>query len=154
VVDSSGSQRWLKPEDVAPPKLSGDFSASYTLDDQVRLIGYDLDTSNAEPGGEVVVTLYWEALLPIPANKQVFVHLYDGYMWAQHDGAPECGINPTTRWEPGQIIADPHILLLPVDLSVNNVPLLVGMYDLISEDRLIVSENGKDFIYLTDVEFQ
>ncbi len=154
VVDSSGSQRWLKPEDVAPPKLSGDFSASYTLDDQVRLIGYDLDTSNAEPGGEVVVTLYWEALLPIPVNKQVFVHLYDGYMWAQHDGAPECGINPTTRWEPGQIIADPHIISLPVDLSVNNVPLLVGMYDLISDDRLIVSENGKDFIYLTDVEFQ
>ena len=150
-VDSSEYQRWLTPDEAAPPHTFGTFPVEATLDGQVRLLGYDLDLSNARPGGDIIVTLYWEALETIPRNKQVFVHLFDGFMWAQHDGAPECAINPTTRWEVGQIIPDPHILELSDEMEVDNVPLLVGMYDLISKDRMRVVETGEDFIYLTDV---
>lgn len=150
--DSSDFQRWLTPEEAVPPRPIGTYPVDATLDGQVRLIGYDLDISDARPGGEIAVTLYWEALRPISQNKQVFVHLYDGFMWAQHDGAPECAINPTTRWEPGQIVADPHILELPEVMEVDTVPLLVGMYDLITNDRMRIESSGEDFIHLTDLE--
>ena len=39
-----------------------------------RLLGYDLDLSEAVPGGQLIVTLYWEALAPMELNNQVFVH--------------------------------------------------------------------------------
>jgi hypothetical protein len=151
-VDASNFQRWLTPEEVAPPRLTGANPVNAILDGQVRLLGYDLDLTDARAGGEIAVTLYWEALGPITQNKQVFVHLYDGYMWAQHDGAPECAINPTTRWEPGQIVVDPHLLELPEVMKIDEVPLLVGMYDLISNDRMRIVGSGDDFIYLQDIE--
>ncbi len=151
-VDATKFQRWLTPEEATPPRQTGAYPVNATLDGQVRLLGYDLDLSDAKPGGEITVTLYWEALGPISQNKQVFVHLYDGFMWAQHDGAPECAINPTTRWEPGQVVADPHLLELPEVMEIDKVPLLVGMYDLISNDRMRILGSGDDFIYLTDIE--
>jgi hypothetical protein len=54
--------------------------ASYTLGEEVRLLGYHLDTADAHPGGAIHLVLYWEALRPIKANYQVFNHLYDGTM--------------------------------------------------------------------------
>lgn len=151
-ADASNFQRWLTPEEAAPPRPTGTYPVDATLDGQVRLLGYDLDLSNARPGGKIAVTLYWEALSPISQNKQVFVHLYDGYMWAQHDGAPECAINPTTRWEPGQVVVDPHLLELPEVMEIDKVPLLVGMYDLISNDRMHIDGSGDDFIYLEVID--
>ncbi|MGB3715307.1 MAG: glycosyltransferase family 39 protein [Candidatus Promineifilaceae bacterium] len=151
-ADASNFQRWLTPEEAAPPRPTGTYPVNATLDGQVRLLGYDLDLSNARPGGKIAVTLYWEALSPISQNKQVFVHLYDGYMWAQHDGAPECAINPTTRWEPGQVVVDPHLLELPEVMEIDKVPLLVGMYDLISNDRMHIDGSGDDFIYLEVID--
>jgi 4-amino-4-deoxy-L-arabinose transferase-like glycosyltransferase len=151
-AEASDFQRWLTPEEAAPPRYSGANPVNTELDGLVRLLGYDLEKSEARPGGEIVVTLYWEALAPIAQNKQVFVHLYDGVMWAQHDGAPECAINPTTRWEPGQIVADPHILELPELMEIDKIPLLVGMYDLISKDRMRIDGSGEDVIFLEDIE--
>jgi hypothetical protein len=40
-----------------------------------QLIGYDVDTRRARPGGRVAVTLYWQAQAPIPQDYHVFVHL-------------------------------------------------------------------------------
>jgi len=57
---------------------------------------------------------------------------------------------PSAR-EPGQRIVDPHILDLPVEMSVNRVPLIVGMYDLISKERMVVKSSGEDYVQLTDV---
>jgi hypothetical protein len=151
-TDVSRYERWLTPEEAAPSKAAGAFPVNVSLENKVVLLGYDLDLSDARPGGEVSVTLYWEALQSFERNKQVFVHLYDGYLWAQHDGAPECAINPTTRWEPGQRIVDSHILDLPEDMSVDSVPLIVGMYDLISKERMKVSGSGEDYVHLTDIE--
>jgi hypothetical protein len=115
------------------------------------LLGYDLDTREAYAGGQVTVTLYWQALAPFDNNYQVFTHLYDGQMWGQHDGAPECALNPTTRWEPGQIIADPHIIPVEPGAPAGPVPLLVGMYDLLSKERLAVPGTADNVIHLADV---
>jgi MFS family permease len=152
IIEANNARRWVTPAEIRPPRFTGEHVVDVVLGDQVRLLGYDLDTRNAEPGGALAVTLYWEALTPMARNKQVFVHLFDGALWAQHDGAPECDINPTTRWEPGQIIPDTHFVSLPDDMPTGPKPLLVGMYDLLTGERLSVPQTADNAIYLTDVD--
>jgi hypothetical protein len=146
--------RWLTPAEVRQSQYAGQIPLEVTVGSQIRLLGYDWQTENARPGGQVTVTLYWQALEPIDRNYQAFVHLYDGRLWAQHDGAPECGINPTTRWEPGQIIADPHIVELPADLPAGSFPIVVGMYDLLTEARLPVAGSADDTIRVTELTIE
>ncbi len=95
----------------------------------IRLIGYDLDTRRAHPGGRIPVTLYWQALAPIPASYQVFTHL-EGRAGpvAQADGVPVCWSYPTEVWRPGQIIADQHAIQLSPDVPPGDYPLQVGLY--------------------------
>ncbi|MFW6068889.1 MAG: hypothetical protein ACOC9E_04835, partial [Chloroflexota bacterium] len=58
---------------------------------------------------------------------------------------------PTSGWEPGQIVRDAHRLELETDAPVAEIPVLVGMYDLITLERLVVDDTGLDTIHLTDV---
>jgi hypothetical protein len=154
MVEAEGYRQWWRPAEVAPPTAGGTVAADVTLGHMVRLVGYDLDSSQARPGGSVWVTLYWQPLVPLARNYQVFTHLYDGEMRGQHDGAPECAINPTTRWEPGQIIPDPHEIEIFTDSPPGPVPLLVGMYDLITRDRLAVPNSVDDAILLAEIMIQ
>ncbi len=93
------------------------------------LIGYDLDTRRAYPGGRVPVTLYWQALTQIPTSYQVFTHLEsESGPIAQSDGAPVCWTYPTDAWRPGQIIADQHAISLSSDTPPGEYPLEIGLY--------------------------
>jgi hypothetical protein len=141
---------WLTPAEARRPQRSGQHSVGAEFGEQIRLLGYDLDEEEADPGGRLTVTLYWQALAPIERNYQVFVHLYDGELRAQHDGAPACAIWPTTRWEPGQIVADPHIVELPVEMPAGPAPVWVGLYDLLTEERLPVDGDPGGALRLTE----
>jgi len=150
--EAAGARLWRTVEEMIPPERTGSHPVGVTLGDKVHLLGYDLDTAGAHPGGAVVVTLYWQALAPFDRNFQAFAHLYHGdSVLAQHDSAPECAVNPTTRWEPGDVVADPHVITLPAHLPGAEAPLFIGMYDLITEERLPVPGAGDNLIYLTDV---
>jgi hypothetical protein len=158
-VEAAGHRLWLTPGQATPAGYHGRHPIGLTLADadgegKVRLLGYDLDSAAAFPGGRVVVTLYWQALVPFDRNYQSFVHLFDGRMLAQHDSAPECGFNPTTGWEPGQIIRDPHVIELPAELPEGPVPVFAGMYDLLTFDRLVLRELDGDLVLLTEVEIR
>ena len=122
----------LPPADYIP--------AGYTLGEEVRLLGYHLDTVDARPGGSVYLVLHWEALRPIEANYQVFNHLYDGTMWGQQDGTPGCALRPTVLWEPGQIVRDEYTIPIDSLTPAGDIPLLVGMYNLDTEERLPVRD--------------
>lgn len=95
----------------------------------IRLIGYDLDTRRAQPGGRIPVTLYWQAEASIPGSYQVFTHLEsERGPVAQADGVPVCWTYPTDVWRPGQIIADQHTIQLSPDVPPGDYPLQVGLY--------------------------
>ncbi len=101
----------------------------------VRLVGYDVDSRRAGPGGRLAVTLYWQVQSPIPADYHIFVHLEgDGTaaspagIWGQADGRPVCWTYPTFDWRPGQIIADQHAITLKADTPPGDYPILVGLY--------------------------
>lgn len=102
--------------------------AQATLEDVAVLLATD---AAVHPKlGAAEVTLYWLALRETGQNTKAFVHLLgpDGSVIAQHDGDPGGGYTPTTRWRPGQIIVDRHILPLPAGLAPGSYALRAGMY--------------------------
>lgn len=94
------------------------------------------------------MTLYWLSPRRPDKDYKVFVHLRDladQQMISQHDGDPVYGFTPMTRWEPGELIADEHLLPLPANLQPGTYQLWVGMYDPASGERLIsVDPPGQD----------
>ncbi len=130
-----------------------------TIGEFAKLRGYKIDASRAVPGGYVELTLVWEALGPAPIDYQIFTHLHDGErMQGQQDGPPVCGNHPTSRWQAGQLIIDPHRIPLKPDAQPGPVPLTVGMYDLATMQRLpALTPAGSpvgDHVYLTEVMIQ
>jgi hypothetical protein len=94
--------------------------------EQIRLAGYAL-----ERGGNLRLTLWWQAL-QVPADDHtVFVHLFDPTtetVVAQSDAMPRGGAYPTSWWLAGEVVSE------TITLSMESVPpgtyrLAVGLYD-------------------------
>ena len=111
--------------------------ADATFGQQARLLGYDSPEA-AEVGQPHTVTLYWEALEPDGNDYTVFVHLLDGsgQLAAQADSPPQENGYPTSIWDSGEQILDPHTLALPDDLAPGRYRLVVGLYSPITGQRL------------------
>jgi hypothetical protein len=128
------------------------------LDDQVELLGYDLGESSVRPGQVVSCTLYWRGLQEMDVNYTVFTHLTDpdGTTWGQWDNQPQQGQAPTTRWVPGQVVADQYQIPVSKNKRAGPLVLRVGMYDLLTMTRLpVLDENGTiagDSITVAEIE--
>ena len=125
--------------------------------DSISLAGYRLEKESLHPGLETYIVLYWECLKPTGQKYQVFVHLAgpDDAPISQADAPPINGFHPTSEWMPGDLLADVHKLVIPIDVPPAEYRLLVGMYDPWSLERLPV-RNGDpagqtDAIYLTRI---
>ena len=118
----------------------------------VRLLGYDgphpLTQSGdrlqrwVEPGGQVEVTLYWEALAPTDRDYTVFVHLLGEHdlLVAQRDAFPGLGRLSTMWLEPGFRWADRYVLHVPATAYAPDVAQVeVGLYDGASGVRLALA---------------
>jgi 4-amino-4-deoxy-L-arabinose transferase-like glycosyltransferase len=141
---------------IGPMDTEGYTSREAIVGDFAHLLGYKIDAAHAVSGGYVELTLLWQALKPAPIDYQVFTHLYDGErMRGQLDGQPVCGSQPTSRWLPGQLIADPYRIPIRDDALPGPVPLTVGMYSLVTMERLPVSAAdgapAGDSVHLTDL---
>ncbi|MFQ5460073.1 MAG: ArnT family glycosyltransferase, partial [Anaerolineae bacterium] len=102
-----------------------------------RLLGVDRSLV-PRPGGGLGVTLVWRAVGRPAVNYSVFLHLVDagGNTVAQHDGWPSCGESPTSTWEPGTVVIDPHSVPLPAALAPGRYRLRLGLYDPATDARL------------------
>lgn len=122
----------------------------------MKLLGYDLDTREARPGGILVLTLYWQAIAKMDISYHVFTHLESDRIWGQSDGVPRCWRYPTTEWRPGQVIADRRRIPLDPQIPAGQYPLVVGMYELESGQRLeVIDEAGNpqaQSVLLTEVD--
>jgi len=135
---------------LAPPEAAPSVAHPLAADlaDGITLRGYDLSPAIAAPGEVVTLTLCWEARRAPSADYQVFVHLLGAgpELVAQGDGPPLGGDYPTVMWAPGEVVADPHPVALPVDLSPGRYRLLVGMYDLETMARLARLDGAGDSV--------
>jgi hypothetical protein len=128
------------------------------LGEDMRLIGYDLagavDGQRLLPGGQLEVTLTWQADATPERNYTVFVQLLDqaNHVLAQHDGQPGHGTLITSTWAPGEYVRDEHRLALPADLPAGDYRLIAGMYLADGGQRLsVMDESGQplgDYITL------
>jgi hypothetical protein len=119
-----------------------------TLDENIQLIGYDLDRTELIPGQILQLTLHWQATAPISKRYTVFAHIIGGMnpatqspVWAQLDNEPAGGSRPTTTWQIGATIDDRYGLMLPPDAPPGEYALEVGMYDPATLERLPVHDS-------------
>jgi hypothetical protein len=115
------------------------------LEGKVRLLGYSLDKANYRAGESVEISLYWLDLEGVQSNYKVFVHLTDEMqtrMLAQDDSDPVLGFTPTSRWLPGEIVIDKHVLRLPLEVPEGRYLVLIGMYQYPDIRNLTVLEPG------------
>ena len=126
----------------------------------VRLAGYRLYPSpyplRPAPdgasvyGGPLHLTLYWQAAGAVSQDYTVFTHFVaaDGYRVTGHDSPPAHGRRPTTGWQPGETIVDPHDLAIPADLAPGEYFIRVGLYDPVTGQRLRMVDSEDDFVTL------
>ncbi len=106
---------------------------------QIALLGYTLP--EVRPGDYVTMTLYWQdkSTTPIDAAYKVFIHVAndesDQARLTAHDASPVDWLYPTTCWQPNQIVADVHPLVIPQDARPGQYLIFVGLYDPISQTR-------------------
>ncbi|MFQ6013917.1 MAG: 6-pyruvoyl-tetrahydropterin synthase-related protein [Anaerolineae bacterium] len=105
------------------------FTANF--ENKIRFLGYDLDKGLYQPSDTVHLTLYWLALQDLDVNYKVFVHVVDEEetrLLAQSDSEPVFGFTPTTRWLPGEIVADRHEIAIPGDAQAGSYHFVTGLY--------------------------
>jgi hypothetical protein len=140
-----GKESWARAFKVLAPPLPTEEIASrvtYTLDGKVTLLGYSLPEPWPPAGGSPPVVLYWRVLEEMGEDYTVFVHLCNaqGDVLGQGDGPPLAGDYPTSDWEPGETLADTHVVLLDRAATSASLPagthLLVGLYRMGDGTRL------------------
>lgn len=84
----------------------------------IRLLGYDLPRREANPGDELSVACYWEALEDVNRDYVIAVQLSDdeGEVWAETVESPVYGTYPTSEWAEGEVLKDWHDISLPTNL--------------------------------------
>lgn len=126
------------------------FEQSAVLGDCIALVGFDLDGHVTTLGGEVRLTLYWEALGTVDASYTVFTHVLapDNRVIGQRDNIPVGGDRPTTTWAKGEYIVDEYSIPIEPGVSVGEYLIEVGMYLPSSGERLRIG--AEDRIVLTE----
>jgi hypothetical protein len=121
--------------------------ARYALDENIRLVGFDLERAQVAPGETLLLTLRWQATAPVSNRYQVFTHLIGALnpatqspVWAQMDGEPVGGSRPTNAWQIGETIDDRYGLQVPRDTPPGEYQIEIGMYDPVTLARLPVRD--------------
>ena len=134
--------------------LTADFGSG------IRLLGFDLRQVSPTPGGQIEVVLYWQALDTVSEDYKVFVHLYHptipGGLPGQHDSPPGNGAFPTSGWLAGEVVTDPHLVMIEPDADVGVSKIGVGLYVPATGERLPVRVDGQpqpdNVLIITEVE--
>jgi hypothetical protein len=141
--------------DPQPLSLDPANPVDANFDNQVHLIGYTVEPLQPAPGEPLRLTLYWQALAPLPYEYTVFVHLRqpDGGAVAQADHRPLDPFYPTTLWPVGETIRESSQLALPAALPPGSYELWVGLYRLETGERLPVQQDtsGENAVRLGQV---
>lgn len=118
------------------------------FDDQIALVGFQFDRQVMQPGDDLTIDLWWEALDQPKMDYVVFTHLVfpPDAVWAGMDAQPRQGAAPTSGWQPGQIIPDQHHLQLPADAPAGVYFVEIGIYDPDTFNRLPVNFSDKGIV--------
>ncbi len=121
----------------------------------IRLVGYDINTTQLQAGEDIVLRHYWRAEKPTSTAQHVYNHLLDAdsEIVAQVDYIPLWDARrDTTTWDdPEEImLGREFILSLPVDLPPGTYRLISGLYDPVTWQRL-TSPDGDDHLTISEI---
>jgi hypothetical protein len=154
LADGSGDTAQLTIINVSPPPRQQlhlahqlDIALSNN-DDTIHLTGFEVGPLTLE---RLDFTLAWQSDQTPQRDYTVFAQLFDveQNLVASFDRPPLDGAYPTSTWLPGQTIIDPRHLPLG-DVAPGQYRLIVGLYDPVTQARLIV-DDGSDFVELTEI---
>jgi len=152
---------FLTADDVNP---SAGVGAPFA--DGIRLLGYDLDATDARPGGAIGLTLYWSSDGDVRQQYKVFTHLIGdvfnadngNFIWGQADNEPAANTRPTTTWRGAEVIVDEYAIPIAPDAPPGTYRLEVGLYNPTTGERLpVLGPDGApaaDHVVLTTIEVQ
>jgi 4-amino-4-deoxy-L-arabinose transferase-like glycosyltransferase len=94
-----------------------------TFGGQYELLGYTLEPATAQAGERVTVTLYWQLSQPEAAASTPVVFLHVAPLDPEARVAEASDLLGTPRypaefWQPGEVMVQPHRLVLPADMPV------------------------------------
>jgi hypothetical protein len=113
--DASGGH-WapLQAITVAPTQIGIPQRMRAVAPGKVELLGYDL-ARQAPPSGRVPLTLYWQALAPLPdyeiGTRLVTKAGEQEWTWS----VPGNGEYPVSLWPTGETVATTHVLAMPAE---------------------------------------
>ncbi len=130
---------------------------AYNFDDQIELVGFDLDRRVVRPGETLTLTLFWRARSAPVRDYTVFAHVLQPpqTLWAGFDKQP---VPPTSLWKPGQVVSDAYSLTLKPETPPAVYAIEVGVYfftDASNLERLkLLTRDGRlqqDFVLLSNI---
>jgi hypothetical protein len=112
-----------------PPPVANSVEATFGAD--IRLSGYEVDTTALRSTGMLSLTVQWQALAPPEQNYLMFVHVLDssGQTVGQTDAPPAGPAVPTSAWEEERYYTWVHPVPVPADLPPGDYWLSIGLYE-------------------------
>ncbi len=102
------------------------------IENQVELIGYDIDKTSATPGEKVSITYYIEVLAEKPEDNKIFVHFQgrknDPKAWMNLDHHPIEGLQPLRKMKKGQVIKDVQTFKIREDFPGGPAKIYWGLW--------------------------
>jgi hypothetical protein len=145
LVSARGSDgRWLDANQASEVEVAhllvADASVVTTAPADARPVGVlfndgmnlvaERGAESLAPDGTFDVTLYWQTNQQLVDDVTVSVQVLNpaGQLVAQNDAEPASGRAPTSTWDVGQLVADPHRVVLPKKLPAGDYQVTVLLY--------------------------
>jgi hypothetical protein len=109
---------------------------------EALLAGYDLPSTNLQPGELIYITLYWQTLRDqLAEDYEIFVQIWNdaGEAVASAHDFPNGGIYRSRIWRRYETTITHHWLRLPDNLPPGAYTLAAGLYRLLHNEPLVVS---------------
>jgi hypothetical protein len=112
--------------------------------DQVNLLGYDLASTQTQPGQAFEWTLYWQARRPLAVDYSSLAQLVDdqAHLYAGQDNLHP-GSLPASQWQPWGFVQDIHTVRVPFGTPPGDYFLVTGLYQPENWQRLPVVAGGE-----------
>jgi len=133
----------VPPPPVEAPPLR---TSEAVFGEAIALTGYALDRKTIVAGEPLEFTLQWQTLGPPSLDYTIFAHLLDAdnNIVVGNDTQPRHNRYPTSLWDPGEQITDPHTISTPKTLTPGQYRLVIGLYHQPTDQRLPLSQPGQE----------
>ncbi|MCR4407565.1 MAG: DUF2723 domain-containing protein [Anaerolineae bacterium] len=146
--------------EVSTTPLTTSPSLDYPLDvafgEHIRLLGFNADTLTARHDQPMGLTLFWQAMTPVPMNYHVRLRLVSasGRVWWESAGHPVSGLYPTAAWKPPEVIPDYHEVVPDASLPPGDYCLEVGLFPPFAQQGLPIADTGESYLTLSTVHLE